>query len=44
MSSKRIGFVDYRLDNFHANVYLSALARTAIGARIHGCWCDRTGA
>lgn len=25
MSQKRIGFVDYQLDNFHANVYLSAL-------------------
>ncbi len=25
MPNKRIGFVDYRLDNFHADVYLSAL-------------------
>jgi predicted dehydrogenase len=25
MTTKRIGFVDYRLDNFHANVYLAAL-------------------
>lgn len=25
MSEKRIGYVDYQLDNFHANVYLSAL-------------------
>ena len=25
MSRKRIGFVDYQLDNFHANIYLRAL-------------------
>ena len=25
MAVKRIGFVDYRLDNYHAEVYLKAL-------------------
>lgn len=31
MSNKRIGFVDYRLDNFHAEVYLDALRGPLVG-------------
>ncbi len=31
MPNKRIGFVDNRLDNFHANVYLSALRGPLLG-------------
>ncbi len=39
-SPKRIGFVDYQLENFHANVYLKAL-RTELkerGFTVAGCW------
>jgi hypothetical protein len=32
MAVKRIGFVDYRLDNYHAEVYLKAL-RGPLAAR-----------
>lgn len=37
---KRIGFVDYRLDNFHANVYLKLLRGDlkARGYTVNGCW------
>ena len=53
--SKRIGFVDYKLDNFHANIYLK-IAREDLAARgftIAGCtamdekdgraWADKNG-
>ncbi|MEM8945673.1 MAG: Gfo/Idh/MocA family oxidoreductase [Planctomycetota bacterium] len=52
MLSKRIGFVDYRLDNFHADVYLSALrgplahrgyevaGATAIDTVVSADWAD----
>ncbi len=38
MTKKRIGFVDYQLDNFHARVYLAALrgALADRGYEIHG--------
>ncbi len=25
MTTKRIGYIDYKLDNFHANVYLNLI-------------------
>ena len=52
MPEKRIGFFDYRLDNFHANVYLSAIrgplaergycVSGATGLMAEACetWCD----
>jgi len=42
--SKRIGFVDYRLDNFHANIFLK-IARQDLAARgftIAGCWAMKS--
>ncbi|MDD2707055.1 MAG: hypothetical protein PHV34_03525 [Verrucomicrobiae bacterium] len=37
---KRIGFVDYNLENYHANVYLKALREELkdLGFEIAGCW------
>jgi predicted dehydrogenase len=37
---KRIGFVDYRLNNFHANVFIKALRGplAARGYTVAGCW------
>jgi predicted dehydrogenase len=40
LMAKRIGFVDYKLENFHANVYLKAF-RTQLkdrGATVAGCY------
>jgi hypothetical protein len=39
MSGKRIGFVDYQLENFHANVFLKAIRETlsSRGFSITGC-------
>lgn len=38
--SKRIGFVDFKLENFHANVYLRAVREdlAARGFSVAGCW------
>ena len=43
----RIGFVDYKLDNFHANVFLKAIRGPLKdrGGSVAGCFavaCDRT--
>jgi predicted dehydrogenase len=37
---KRIGFVDYRLNNFHANVFIKALRNELAGRgyTVAGCW------
>ena len=38
-TQKRIGFVDYKLDNFHANTYLKAIRETLKdrGYTVAGC-------
>jgi predicted dehydrogenase len=40
MAGKRIGFVDYKLDNFHANVFLTAIREKLRGRgfSVDGCW------
>src|SRR5688572_5054378 len=40
MAGKRIGFVDYKLDNYHANVFLSAVREKLKdrGFTVDGCW------
>jgi len=40
MAGKRIGFVDYKLDNFHANVFLTAIREKLKdrGFTVDGCW------
>jgi predicted dehydrogenase len=53
--SKRIGFVDFKLDNFHANIYLAAIRKelSGRGFTVAGCcgldeatgrqWADKNG-
>jgi predicted dehydrogenase len=46
MKTKRIGYIDHRLDNFHANVYLDLLRGDlkARGWEVAKCWAmDETG-
>lgn len=41
-SGKRIGFVDYRIDNYHANVFLGAIREKLKdrGFTVQGCWAS----
>ena len=38
--SKQIGFVDFKLDNFHANTYLAAIRKelSGRGFAVAGCY------